>query len=348
MTKTSSIRSLLTMLLACTSTVGAVACADSTDDEPTPAKDRMRAAYESRPVTVSGLGGFDHVPIELDGPDGYLLSGSTIVHVDREAGEATTIYTASDVVMEKLALDATHLYVATDVQLFRVPRSGGAREVLVAREEGNFRALEVSDGRVYYVTGYRLASVPVTGGEVTTLATLSRQDEVRFPVQSMVLTDDGIYVASTPQVASAHGLVLRVPYEGGEPTVVRQGEFAAYHIAGDATGVYWTSSEDLPQIGIPSPTNLFLLRHGASEPEEVAAISTDGAFVVNTIGFYWADYQNSVIRAVPHEGQSEQFELIETEKPPVKIAADERGIAWTEHDSSNGSQTVRFLPRKQR
>jgi hypothetical protein len=310
---------------------------------PPSARDKMLAAYDpTADFTIRNLSGFQPVGIQLDGSEGFLVTASAILRVDRTAGTSAPIVTASGVIFERLAIDDDQLYIATDRNLYRAPRAGG-EAVLLVEGYGNVKALAARDGTLYVLGRESLDKVPTTGGEVTRLATLSSVDEVHFPVGKLLLRDDGIYVASAAQARDGEGLVLRVPYAGGDATPVHRGAYWPYFLDGDHTGIYWTAA-GYPDMTSSPPTRLFHLADGATAPVELATVSTAGEFEVNPVGFYWTDHARSAILAVPHDGAGGELTLFETEQPPAIIAADARGLAWTMYDSAD-AQSVHFMPR---
>jgi hypothetical protein len=316
---------------------------DAAPPPPLTARDKMLAAYDpTADFTIRHLSGFQPVGIQLDGNEAFLVTGSAIVRVDRTAGTSAPIVTATGVIFERLAIDDHHLYIATDRSLYRAPRAGG-EPVLLVENYGNVMALAVRDDALYVLGRETLDEVPTAGGEVTRLATLSSVDNVRFPVKNLVLREDGIYVASAAQARDGEGLVLRVPYAGGEATPVHRGAYWPYFIEGDHTGIYWTAAA-YPDMTASPPTRLYHLADGAAAPVELATVSTSGEFEVNPVGFYWTDNARRAILAVPHDGDGGELSLFETEQPPVIIAADARGLAWTMYDSAN-DQSVHFMPR---
>ena len=134
-----------------------------------------------------------------------------------------------------LAIDDAYVYWAAedDGTVARVPKSGGAIEVLAMTDVGVW-PIAVDAQRVFfatYILGGSVATAPKEGGPTTVLL-----DSVDEPI-SIALDDQTVFVAI--EGMSDDGQIVAVPKTGGAARVIASGEPSPQAVAVDDSCVYW-------------------------------------------------------------------------------------------------------------
>jgi hypothetical protein len=135
-----------------------------------------------------------------------------------------------------LALSGTTLFVGS-VDIAAIPTAGGSPTLLVTGQ--NYPLLAADASNVYWVTtGGVVASVPITGGKMTTLASS------QSPATSGIAVDaSNVYFTD-----SSAGTVLSVPITGGGVTTLASGQTNPLSVASAGGYVYWTNRTGLGAV----------------------------------------------------------------------------------------------------
>jgi hypothetical protein len=154
----------------------------------------------------------------------------------KEGGTVTTLGPAPMGGAYGVALDANNFYYAASpssasATIYRIPQSGGV-STPIATVATNVNVLATDGTNVYFVSGDFLDSVPVAGGNVSTLAT-------GFSATTSLRLDSGQLYAALEGGNGPYGSILRVPVTGGRPTLVASAQWGVSDLAIDATSVYW-------------------------------------------------------------------------------------------------------------
>jgi hypothetical protein len=152
-----------------------------------------------------------------------------------------------------VALDATHAYWAdTGGAIRRTPLAGGPIETLATTSKGLEEPHAIAVDAVSLVwldrsTG-ALMRVPKLGGvPPVTLATLKPAGERTYAEGTIAI--DGRFVYG---ILREHGIVFRVPMEGGEPQALALGEhLSSFAVDGDR--LLWTSCGALVSVAKNAP-----------------------------------------------------------------------------------------------
>jgi len=143
---------------------------------------RIDAKY-ALDATFSGIGGFT-----VDGagmvfgliPDPRQINDVTsipyLIQTGTLTGATSTVYTyPSHAVMASVRADAASIYFLAhgyqiDQSIFRMPRSGGAPQVVYTPTQGAIADFVMDDQNVYFAEGESIFAVPKAGGAPKTLA----------------------------------------------------------------------------------------------------------------------------------------------------------------------------------
>lgn len=214
----------------------------------------------------------DHLYFALSGgTDGS--TGTTIASVSTRDGTASLVGELGDVAMTGVAVDESHLYTRTLDAIYRVSKTGGTPEAIVATQEhGLFLTLMVGtdfaldDQFVYFGNGEQatLARAPKSGGPPSTLVA------GRYPVTQAVIAGGAVWFGySEPLRIAACGGILGPcdppkPLHGGfarydlateQVTTIADGlDEGAYAVAASAGAVYFTRGEGTMALAVDSDT----------------------------------------------------------------------------------------------
>jgi hypothetical protein len=123
------------------------------------------------------------------------------------------------------------------------PVDGGGVAVLVNLQAP--RGIAAGSDALYWTNGPSVMSMPLAGGTVTILASLTGAVD---GVNDGWIALDDTYVYWT---YSAGGTVTKVPRAGGDTSVMASGQAAPRGIAVDATHIYWANSGDGTIVSMP-------------------------------------------------------------------------------------------------
>jgi len=197
-------------------------------------------------------------------------SSVTVLTAPTAGGTAVTLASSSEPQdPEHMAMNDQHI-CWTDTTLVCVPIAGGTPATVAAAQIPV--GITMDSASVYWTDEYgHIASVPIGGGAVTTLATG---------------TDDGsgaIAVDSTSVYWTSNaGTVLKMPVggllEGGAPTTLATNQVGASHIVLNGGFVYWTAlgivnSGTIVKVGAVGGTPVTLAT-GQAQPSAIAVDST--------------------------------------------------------------------------
>jgi hypothetical protein len=186
-------------------------------------------------------------------------------------------------------------------------------------------AIVTDDRYVYWIndTPNVIRRVPKTGGAVFDVG------PILSPVQHGMAIDDAYVYAGS-------GEIDRVPKAGGSPSLVAQGENAAYGMTADATTFYWAEItgpvRSTPKTGGPV-NDLAFAKGGATE------VLTDGAFAYYTT---WYPPNGGAWR-VPIGGGTSQ--LLQNAAYSDYLAIDATNLYWDTRTSSSGPGSVWTVPK---
>lgn len=188
------------------------------------------------PIETVAEGDFYITSLVTDGVHVYWVEDplSTVRKTPVSGGAVTTLASGSGPA-GTIRLDATHVYWLDHEDLIRrVPKEGGNPVTVLGSVPGLLTDFVVDGANLYFSEwdGGRIGKTPVTGGEVSTLATLR-------PDQTRRLTTDGLSVYWIDLVD-----IGKVTTTGEGPSFVSRvrasDPFFAASIVLDASNIYWT------------------------------------------------------------------------------------------------------------
>jgi hypothetical protein len=155
---------------------------------------------------------------------------------------------------DNIAVDATHVYFTMQHDISRVPRNGGAVQVL-AMVEVMPQRIALDGNNVYWIdwgTGNggsnldgSVMKVPLAGGTPVSLATMEP-----YP-QELAVDASNVYWTNALGPGLAEGAVMKVPIAGGSKVVLASS--VAYQsprgIAVDSSAVYWVNQGEAASPG---------------------------------------------------------------------------------------------------
>lgn len=220
-------------------------------------------------TTVKGLHG--------DGDDVYVLQNGSLYVIH---GADTTPVLVSDEIGDlgiyagggRLKTSDTHVYFATAHGVARVPKEGGAAEVVYDDPNGEMQTeyIEVAGDKVFFsaVSGAGVWSVAAAGGEPT------RVSETIEPV-GFARLEDKLYVADF-----AGGLIQTMPAAGGDWTPASPADPFAFleGVAVSADQVFWVDDDILKAAPI-----------GLADQATDLGAAVDGNIEVSGDRVYWQD-----------------------------------------------------------
>jgi hypothetical protein len=143
-----------------------------------------------------------------------------------------------------------------------VPKTGGPVTVLTWAP---VTALAFASGRVYWAEQFALRSIPVSGGEVTTIS------ESAMVPSSLFVDGDVLYVAQDRLgVAPDYGSIASVPTTGGELSEMAVKQPYPRFLVVDGGAIYWVN-EDLGTNASPASAIMKMSKAGGS-PRAIASI----------------------------------------------------------------------------
>ena len=202
----------------------------------------------------------------------------TVAKVSLSGGTTTTLFAAaSGGGFYDMAVDEANVYWATYASVGRVPRDGGAPEVVVSGQEG-VRGLTLDATNVYWANQGpgAVMRLPKAGGTPETLAA------GQSVPNGVAVASANIYWTNN----SNPGSVVMVAASGGVPTTLAAGRVYPDQIAVDATHAYWT--EGLADQGKASLVMKIAIDGGA--PVTVASGQANPDFIaVDDSSLYWSN-----------------------------------------------------------
>ncbi|APR81497.1 Putative serine/threonine-protein kinase pknH [Minicystis rosea] len=259
--------------------------------------------------------------------------------------------------------DATSLFVAElheTGSILRVPKAGGAKEVLSANE-GYTDFLVVDQKTIFYATEHALRFVPTSGGAPETLATV-------FGPAGFHVGPDRIHLAAY----LAEDLVA-IDRGTGAKEVLESGMSGIHRVAVNEEGAYFSSFLDglrrhrfsdgkLDVLGaglgnaravlahggdiyytVPKTQRIYRVASGVAEPELLADLSslgvflealvTDGAFLYTTVSA--GDGGNGLVARVPIAGGAPQVVSDGGGVSPSALVVDDACVYFTERDGGS-------------
>jgi hypothetical protein len=138
----------------------------------------------------------------------------------------------------RIAIDATRVYwtAPREGTVSGILLDGGAPQIL-ATGEPDPNGVAVDSRAIYWTNftvdgGGTVRSMPLSGGDAATLA---------FGGSPAIIVVDPISVYRSDYDGQA---IMKVPLDGGRPTTLARGQWAAAAMTVDATSVYWLSNTD--------------------------------------------------------------------------------------------------------
>jgi hypothetical protein len=273
-------------------------------------------APDAAPVVLVAGDAVECYGIAVDGTDVYWTGAETglIQKVSKLGGAPVTLATTSN--PRGLALDDAYVYWAADGGIARVPKAGGAPEMLGAAT-GFPWFIAVDDTSAYWTTytGGDLMRVPKDGSAAPTA--LVSGEAVAF---GLALVGDRILYTDSDGV-------LSLPKAGGAATVLVTGSQSPWSIAVDATTAYWTEACG-PDCGAVRS-----VPQGGGAPAELATgLDAPSGIVTDGGELYWADFggigDGAIFKVVKEGGAP--VTLVSGLYEPLMVAVDQSCVYWVD------------------
>jgi hypothetical protein len=281
------------------------ACAVDTSDGGTGSQTSQTSSGSKLPTPKTLSNAPFLTDLQVDSSSVYWTDNSGNAWSMPRSGGTSTQLASTNVADDfpSFASDGTNLYIANDTAISSVPDQGGTLSAL-ATAPGPTSSLTLHDGILYWASSFTdptqtssavIASMPVGGGAITTLASsLSAPGYV-------VADDDNVYFGDI-----GTGTINVVSQQGGSVTVLASNQGGIGGLAVDDGVVYW-SNYNGPAAGI--------VGEAPPQPSEgdgtVNAVSSDGTstwvvatgyqitsgIAVSGSYLYWSDgFKNTISR----------------------------------------------------
>jgi sugar lactone lactonase YvrE len=256
------------------------------------------------------------------------------------AGGAPTMVASEQRVPAAIALGRTDVFWIDQYAgtIMKAPKTGGAPTGVVSSFNGNILELEADDDSVYWLDydegGPGVFKAPVGGGNAIRLATGEGQ------LEALALDDTHVYWADhVPETGMNR--VMKVPIDGGVPTVLHSELFGNADLADLAVGpdgVYWNGAygEDAESASIK------LMRISLAGAAPVTLVDEPGVrhVALNSRYAYWTvelgDGSSGSIRKVPLNG-GKVSTVVSDQAGLIAIAVDDANVCWL--NFANGPNT---------
>ncbi len=279
----------------------------------------MAACQPGAPAVVLATGpNSQNLGIAVDDTDVY-WSGSDVglvQKVSKMGGAPVTL--AMPVGARGLALDDAFVYWASDAGIGRVPKAGGAPQMLGAAT-GYPWFIAVDDTTAYWTDhmGGHVMAAP-KDGSVPPVAIVTGL-QITF---GLALSSDHVFFTD-----NAAEELLSVPKTGGQPTVMVAGTQAPWAIAVDATTAYWTEACG-PDCGAVRS----IPQNGGAPATVAEMLDSPGSVVVHGGSLYFADFGETgsgAILRVRKEGGA-PVTLADGLYEPEMVAVDDSCVYWVD------------------
>lgn len=227
-----------------------------------------------------------------------------------------------------VAIDSTSIYwtnsqsgVGSAGSLMEVGLAGGLVTTLATGE--NPQPIAVSTSRVYWADDltFRLLSIPLGGGTVTTISSTSA-DGSAGGASGIAVDALNVYWTGTDTVNQA-------PAAGGAVSTLASLQDGPTAIAVDATNVYWTTASTIATIGLAGGTST-TLASGQSFPMGIA-VDSASVYWINAGTSINDNTDGSVVRVALGGGAVQT--LASGQNHPMGVTIDDTNVYWTTMDA---------------
>jgi hypothetical protein len=207
----------------------------------------VRAPIGGGAVTTLAMGMDTPANIAVNAGNVYFTTTTAVMAIPVDGGSVTTLASGQQPV--SMSVDSTSVYwsnQSTPGAVMRIPLEGGAAATVVSalmlglgHELDSLYIVGVADSRLYLLDTDTVLSVPVSGGDVTTLTTPLNE------WSGVVADSSGLYWVSGDDVDSgntSNGHIEMMPLSGGDRVKLATGPglVPGYGIALNETTVVWT------------------------------------------------------------------------------------------------------------
>jgi len=242
------------------------------------------------PTTIAtGLNGCSHGNIEQDATDLYFretgLLSQSVVRVSKQGGPVTRLVTGINAASAVLASDPLNLYWIDGLALTKMPKLGGAKEIVATVGAACFRTKRfvVQGDYVYWGQGNSIQRVKTTGPFPAAPAALPIGNSPR----DFAVTDTNVFFTTVQQQG---GLVGNLPLASGQWTELASNQPTPTSVTVDGSFVYWVSDySEIRKANVTGGSAALVAKEVGSQ-HDLGRIVTDEAHV------YWAEGQ-SLMRA---------------------------------------------------
>lgn len=238
-----------------------------------------------------------------------------------------------------VVVDTLNVYWAQNGQVLGMPLAGGSAVVL-ADQQSLPHGLAVDGTFVYWLsTDGSVMKAPIAGGPWTELATGPVAQLFGPTERGLVLDADHVYWINSA-TGESDGQILKVSKNGGEITVLADGEFHPAAIAVDSDSVYYTTFGWGFQDNPVAQGRVLRVPITGGTPTVIASgQSSPSALAVDSNSVYWANYFGNSIMQAPLQGGA-PVTLATVRGIPDDLAIDSEHLYWLQ-DFVNDAAVMR-------
>jgi hypothetical protein len=225
-----------------------------------------------------------------------------------------------------------YLARASDGAVVAVAANGRETRTL-AILEAPARAMAFSEHALWVAAGRTITRVPVLGGPATPVARdLQRPHAIAAGGGAVFFVD----VEAVRGGLTRANVVVRVPSDGGQRTVLGRADGEVTNLVLDDATVYWADRLEGTIVAAP--------RSGGPSRVLATGRGLPGAIAADADALYWVEKRSESLWMMPKAGGAPR-QLTQDFAGFANLLVDARGVVWTNEAALDGLFRVLVLPR---